>query len=91
MEHVIDVRPVEILDWRQSHNTRQRLVKIDQPESKIEQARQQIAICHHQQQTDRAEEDMEQVIRRGSARETVALRYDEPRDTYQDQDRREDT
>ena len=90
MEHVVNKRPVEILDRSQPHNTRQHLVKIDHAEPEVKHARQPVAVRHQQHQTDRAEEDVKQVIRRRSAREAVLLRYDEPRDADQYQDRCED-
>ena len=90
MKHVVREGPVEILDRRQPGNTRQHLVKIDQAETEVEHARRQLALRHQHHQTNRAEEDVKQVIRRRATHQAVLIRYDEPADTSQYQQRRED-
>jgi len=83
VQHVVNECPVEILDRRQPEYTGHRLVKIDQSEPEVEQARQHVAVGHHEHETERAEEDVEQVVRRRSTRKTVPLRNEKPGDTDQ--------
>jgi len=50
---------MEILYRRQAHNTREHLIKIYQPKSQIERARQHIAVGHRNHKADAAKDDVE--------------------------------
>ena len=66
------------------NKARRRLVQIDEPKSGIEQADVKFSSGPKHEQTQHAETDVKNVVRRGSAGETVLCRNDEPRDANQD-------
>src|SRR5678815_2290860 len=90
VQHIVRERPAEILDRRQSQHARQRLVKIDQSETKVEHTRQPIVVGHRYHEPNSAEEDVKEVVRCGAAREAISLRYYKSGDAYQYEDWRED-
>ncbi len=70
--------------------TCQCLVKINQPKPKIKEGYQQIFARPENDQADSPEEDMEDIVRRGAAGETVLRRDQKSRDARQNQHRGED-
>lgn len=76
MQNIINSRPKKILFGRKIRITCQCLVKINQPKSQIKETYERLFAGPENNQTETAEEDMEDIVRRRSAGETM-LRRDE--------------
>src|SRR5689334_9455278 len=89
MDHVVNIRPMEILNRREPNRAGQHLVKVDQTKPEIESARQEIVAGHRQQQAEGAKDDVKQIVRRGAAHQAVLFGNHESGDARQQQQRSE--
>ena len=76
MQNIINCSPKKMLHGWKMQITRQRLVKIDQPESGIKETYQPLFPGPQNKQTDHPKEDMKDIVRPRSAGETLLGRYE---------------
>ncbi len=86
MEHVVSEGPEEILDRSQGEYTRYHLIQIYQTKSEVERTCPQIAPRRrHQEQTDHAEYQVKEIVRRLGAHQLILSRDEETCDARQHQ------
>src|SRR5258707_2597148 len=90
VQNIIRPRPQEILFGRKIRKTGDHLVKINQPKPKIKAAYERIFPRPQNNQSRGPKEDMEDIVRRGAAGETVLRRHQKSCHARQDQHRGED-